>query len=283
MYVTFSISNPIPMLVAMLKEQVFDANGVLINFAQAPCVGRPVVLLHGVASEWQSFLPLIPTLANHWHVYALDLRGHGRSSWIANSYRLIDYAQDVSNFLRQQVTQPAILYGHSLGALIAIAVTVQSPTLILGLILGDPPLYYRDTPLKASVWYEPFVELHHILRSMPSAQEIDDYIAQHYPKMEAKRRRARANCLSRVDPTVVAMMMEQRHMDGYDPDALLRQIGCPVLLIQGNPGLGAALRDEDVTYMTARLRNCQVLQMQEVGHGLPPDSLLPVITDFLSK
>jgi hypothetical protein len=61
-------------------------------------------------------------------------------------------------------------------------------SLVLGLILGDPPLYYRDTPLKASVWYEPFVELHHILCWMPSAQEIDDYIAQHYPKMDSERR-----------------------------------------------------------------------------------------------
>lgn len=277
----FRISNLILMLVAMLKEQVFNANGVLINFAQVPSVGRPVVLLHGVTSEWQSFLPLIPTLANQCHVYALDLRGHGRSSWIANSYRLIDYVQDVSNFLCHQVTQPAILYGHSLGALIAMAVTVQSPTLVLGLILGDPPLYYHDTLLKESVWYEPFVELHQIIRSMPSAQEIDDYIAEHYPRMDTERRRARANCLSHVDPAVVAMMMDQRHMEGYDTDALLRQIGCPVLLIQGNPGLGAALRDEDVTYVTARLRNCQVVQMREVGHGLPPDSLLPMITDFL--
>ena len=66
----------------MFQEQMFNANDVQINFIQASFSGQTVVLLHGTASEWQSFLPLIPVLARKSKVYALDLRGHGKSSWV---------------------------------------------------------------------------------------------------------------------------------------------------------------------------------------------------------
>jgi len=57
----------------MFQEQIFNANGVQINFVQASTSGQPIVLLHGIASEWQSFLPLIPILARNFKAYALDL------------------------------------------------------------------------------------------------------------------------------------------------------------------------------------------------------------------
>jgi len=214
----------------MFREHFSNANGVQINFAQVPSSGCPVVLLHGVTSEWQSFLPLVPELARINYVYALDLRGHGRSSRVANGYRLMDYAQDTYHFLHRQVAQPAIVYGHSLGGLIAIAVAAQSPMNVIGLILGEPPLFYYNTTLKESVWYESFAELYHILRSLRSAQEIDDHIAQHYPNMDPVSRKARANCLSHVDPDAVAMIMDHRHIEGYDTDFLLRQIAVVSLL-----------------------------------------------------
>lgn len=267
----------------MLKEQFYDANGVRLNFAEVFSTGRPLVLLHGVASEWHSFLPIFPVLTELCHVYGIDLRGHGRSSWVTDGYRLIDYAQDICQFLGQQVKEPAVLYGHSLGALIAIAVAAQLPTHVLGLILGDLPLYYRNTTLKESSWYKPFTELHYVISSKQSAQEINDYIAEHYPSMDPERRRARADCLSRVDPDVVAMILDHRHMLGYDTDALLRRVICPVLLFQGDSALGAALRYEDVVYAINRLRHCDVVQMRDVGHGLPPDDLLYKITDFLAS
>jgi pimeloyl-ACP methyl ester carboxylesterase len=267
----------------MLKERFYDANGVRLNFAEIFSTGRPLVLLHGVASQWQSFLPIFPVLTELWHVYGIDLRGHGRSSWVPGGYRLIDYAQDIRQFLGQQVKQPAVLYGHSLGALIAIVVAAHLPTHVRGLILGDLPLYYRNTTLRGSSWYEPFTELHYVISSKQSAQEINDYMAEHYPSMDPERRRARADCLSRVDPDVVAMILDHRHMLGYDIDALLRRVICPVLLFQGASALGAALRDEDVVYAINRLRHCDVVQMRDVGHGLPPDDLLYRITDFLAS
>lgn len=267
----------------MFPEHLFDASGIQINFAESSSPGQPLVLLHGAAAEWQSFLPLIPNFAQEFQVYAIDLRGHGKSSWVAEGYRVLDYAEDIQCFLQEYIAEPAILYGHSLGALTAIAVAAQLPAFVRALILGDPPFYFHNQRTKESMWYEPFMELYQVLSTMHSAQEMDEYMAENYPNMELQRRKARAETMSHVDPAVVATILDNRDVEGYDTDALLRKISCPVLLLRGNLTLGSALRDEDVTYMTERLQHCEIVYMQEVGHSLPLGESLSRVETFLKS
>jgi len=267
----------------MFQEQKFNADGVEINFIQASATGQPLVLLHGIASEWQSFSPLIPVFAEKFKVFVLDLRGHGRSSWVSEKYRLFDYAKDIKCFIEKHIGQPCILYGHSLGAQIAIAVTSLAPTYVKALVLGEIPFYYHNMTMKDTMWYEPFMELHQVISSYHSAKEIDDYMAKQYPKMDEQRRKNRAETLSHVDPSAVAAILEDRHVEGYDTDALLRQITCQVLLIQGNPELGAALKDEDMAYMAKRIQNCEIVHMQDIGHGLPSGESLLGVQKFMES
>lgn len=268
----------------MYDEQTITVNDkIAINYMCTPSTGRPIVLLHGAASEWQSFLPIIPVMAREFQVYAIDLRGHGKSSWTTEGYHLLDYAKDIQCFLDKRLGQSAILYGHSLGAQIAIAVAAQSPAHVCALILGDPPFYFHNMTTQESVWYEPFMELHHLISTMRSSQEMDDYMAKYYPNMDPEKRKARAETLSRVDPDVIAAILEDRHVEGYDSDALLKQITCQVLLIQGNTKLGSAVRVEDATYMVERLHHCDIVHMQDIGHGLPSGESLSRVEYFLKS
>jgi len=66
-----------------------------------------------------------------------------------------------------------VLYGHSLEALIAMAVAAESVERVRGLILGDPPFFNHNLALKESVWYEPFVELHELISRCRSAAEMN--------------------------------------------------------------------------------------------------------------
>ena len=253
----------------MLNEMKLKVNGVQINYVEASTSGKPLLLLHGVSSEWQSFQPLFPVLTKEHHVFALDLRGHGGSGRLSDRYHLGDYAGDVRAFLELQVREPAVIYGHSLGAQIAMAAAAASPEQVRALVLGDPPYYFHNLKTKDSVWYEPFQEMHRLLSTHHSAAELDEYMAETYPKMDAQRRKARAETLSHVDPDAIATIMEERLFEGYDPQALPRSIRCPVLLIQGNAELGSALRQEDAIYLKERIPLCEILYMKDVGHSLP--------------
>src|SRR5579871_5624832 len=99
----------------MLLEQQVQLSAVALNYAEGPPNGPPLVILHGGAGSWQSGAALIDALVEQWHVFAPDLRGHGRSGHVAGRYSLRDYASDTAEFLARVVAAPAVLYGHSLG------------------------------------------------------------------------------------------------------------------------------------------------------------------------
>jgi pimeloyl-ACP methyl ester carboxylesterase len=110
----------------MLNEYAFKMSEPALNYVRTDNVdAQPILCLHGLARGWQSFLPLIPTLALRWQVYALDQRGHGKSER-ANGYFAIDYVPDVVGFLHHEIRRPTVLYGHSLGAMVAAAVAAEA-------------------------------------------------------------------------------------------------------------------------------------------------------------
>lgn len=270
----------------MLAEQTFDANGVFIHYAFRPASGPPLLLLHGIAERWQTFLPVIPQLAARWQLYALDLRGHGQSGRVKNSYRIIDYAQDVVCFLESHVRQSTVILGHSLGALVAVCVAAARPKQVEAVVLVDPPLHLQHTPLKdiPNGPYQAFRQIVEIIRANPSRQAIERSLAGYFSGGNPEAYRARAEVLSQLDPQALALSLENRHLAGLDLDALLRQIVCPTLLIQGNPERGAALLDEDVDRALALLRHGVRISVPEAGHMLHhshPGAILDALSSFL--
>jgi hypothetical protein len=63
----------------MLTERSFDTGELVLNVAESKAAGSPLVMPHGSTLHWQSFGALILTLEQRWHIYACDLRGHGKS------------------------------------------------------------------------------------------------------------------------------------------------------------------------------------------------------------
>ncbi|MBM4419582.1 MAG: alpha/beta fold hydrolase, partial [Chloroflexi bacterium] len=56
-----------------------------------------MVFVHGMTRRWQTWLPAMLAFACDHPVYALDLRGHGRSDRAAD-FRAIDYARESPHF-----------------------------------------------------------------------------------------------------------------------------------------------------------------------------------------
>ncbi|WP_345752353.1 alpha/beta fold hydrolase [Microbacterium rhizophilus] len=99
--------------------------------------GSPrVVLLHGAglnAHTWDT-----TALALGAPVLALDLPGHGDSSWRDDAdYRPRTLAPDVIRAIEEWTDAPVVLVGHSLGGLTAAAVAAQRGDLVAALELVD--------------------------------------------------------------------------------------------------------------------------------------------------
>jgi pimeloyl-ACP methyl ester carboxylesterase len=97
--------------------------------------GEPLVLMHGGLVDARAFEANTPALAEHFHVYTPERRGHGHTPDVDGpiSYQLM--ADDTIAFLETVVGQPADLVGHSDGAFTAMLVAMQRPELVKRLVL----------------------------------------------------------------------------------------------------------------------------------------------------
>jgi pimeloyl-ACP methyl ester carboxylesterase len=84
--------------------------------------GSPsLVLVHGGLDHARSWDWVARSLCEHYHVYALDLRGHGNSAWAPGAaYTVAEHVLDLSALLDIINDFPIRLVGHSLGGVIVL-------------------------------------------------------------------------------------------------------------------------------------------------------------------
>jgi pimeloyl-ACP methyl ester carboxylesterase len=199
----------------MLREQTFDAGAVTLNYVEGPAGGAPLVLLHGVTGRWQAWLPVMADFALRWHVYAVDLRGHGRSGHVPGAYRVTDYAGDIIALLRQHIGEPAVVVGHSLGAIVAIAVAADAPEAVRAIVLEDPPLAAFRHQSRERPELPRFRVQRDLARSTATVDELAAELAGAMPSLDAAALRARATAVRQMDPDVLTMILEDRAKEGY--------------------------------------------------------------------
>lgn len=257
----------------MLREQTFHVGAMTLNCAVATEAGPPLLLVHGVTSRWQSWLPVMPSLGLRWRLHALDLRGHGRSGHAADAaYRIEEYADDVVALLRQQIGAPTVLVGHSLGAIIATAVAARVPELLRAVVLEDPPLAaFRHQPLRERPEMASFTALRDLGRRGLVPAELQAALATMRPGSDPAALAGWARSIGSLDPEVLTLVVEDRAKEGYDQDRALGQIAAPTLLLQGEPSLGGALADADANRAAGLLAHGTHVRLTNVGHGIHGD------------
>ncbi|MCC7362458.1 MAG: alpha/beta hydrolase [Anaerolineales bacterium] len=267
----------------MISEKQFDAGGVVLNLVEGQPSGVPLVLLHDLGANWAAHQAMLPALTLGWHVCALDLRGHGKSGRTPEHYRVLDYAQDVIAFIRQYLRAPAAVYGHGFGGLVAIAVAGQATEAVHGLILADPPLFYRRQRITDTLWGEPLTRAYQSLAAAPSTDELARRLSPDHLAGESSGLRARAERLRRVDPDALRAVLEHTHMNGLALGPLLARVSCPTLIIQGDPRYDAVLDEDDAAFARWHLRQFSRVKLEHVGHNLhadAPDTVIQLLETF---
>jgi pimeloyl-ACP methyl ester carboxylesterase len=97
--------------------------------------GSPLVLLHGGLVDARFFEPNLAPLAERFHVYTPERRGHGHTPDVEGpiTYQLM--ADDTIAFLDTVVGEAADLVGHSDGAFTAMLVAMRRPELVKRLVM----------------------------------------------------------------------------------------------------------------------------------------------------
>jgi pimeloyl-ACP methyl ester carboxylesterase len=292
----------------MLTEKTVQVGEVTINFAEGPPSGSPFLLLHGGGDRWQYLLPIIPSLALRWHLFALDLRGHGKSGRVPGAYRPEHYAADVVAWMDRHLAEPAILFGHSLGGWAALMAAAQRAEKVRALILGDPPLNIErfraieGSEARIGMWRTmqglgradlSVPELADALADLPAQVPGQDQPGRlgDLPGMDAAYVRGWAKHLSQADPDAISYHAGGRiheYVEQADLDGALGKILCPVLLVQADPSRGGLVTDSDAERVLSLLADGLHVKLEGAGHGLGLSSwqvapLLRALTNFVES
>lgn len=120
--------------------QVKDAviHGHRVSYREAGEPGKPVLLMiHGITSSSATWDPVIPALAEHAHVIAPDLLGHGGSDKPRADYSLGGFASLLRDLLAHLGLDRVSVVGHSLGGGVAMQLAYQHHEHCERLILVD--------------------------------------------------------------------------------------------------------------------------------------------------
>src|SRR3954447_11641813 len=104
--------------------------------------GPLLLLIPGATGTGESYSSLAECLAAHYTILTYDRRGFSRSLLDgppADTHRLQADTDDVRRFVVNVSDAPAIVFGSSSGAIVALAVLTHHPSVVHTLVPFEPP------------------------------------------------------------------------------------------------------------------------------------------------
>jgi pimeloyl-ACP methyl ester carboxylesterase len=220
--------------------------------------------------SWQGYKRVLPELAKQFHVFAVDLRGHGKSTWTPGRYSYNICGDDLQKFIREVIRGPAIVSGLSSGGVLALWLAANAPELVLAVVGEDPPIFSSVWPRiqKEKFLVHNFKNAVEIL-GKPGERDLEGYFAQMGAPLPGKPElfkiprfivkiifllyrfnravrpstpydapllpfniRAGFKFLSEYDTDFSRATIDGDLSKGFDPDETLKRVKCPVLLLR---------------------------------------------------
>lgn len=105
--------------------------------------GKPLILLHGNGEDGSYFKHQINCFSADYRVIAIDTRGHGQSPRGEKPFTIVQFAEDLHDFMDEKGIAKAILLGFSDGGNIALAFALKYPERVERMIVDGANLFPR--------------------------------------------------------------------------------------------------------------------------------------------
>lgn len=127
----------------LLAEVTAD---VTLSYVRGPAHGEPLVLVPAQMGTWQTYERVAAALSDQFEVFAVDVTGHGSSSWTPGRYTWDAVGGDLCAFLRRVVGRPAIISGNSSGGVFALWLAAHCQEAVSAIVLEDAPVFSVEWP-----------------------------------------------------------------------------------------------------------------------------------------
>jgi pimeloyl-ACP methyl ester carboxylesterase len=178
------MSVPMPEVPGVTHRFV-TVRGVRLHLAEAgPDRAEPVLLLAAFPQHWYAWRHVIPLLAPHHRVIALDLRGFGWSDAPKHGYGGVSLSDDVVAVLDELGLEHASVIGHDWGAWVGFFTALRYPHRVSHLVsvnMTHPwPPFMRLAPNLWRMWHTALMEWPPLGRFVIRRTRFTHFLLRHW-------------------------------------------------------------------------------------------------------
>ncbi len=253
--------------------------------------GKPtLILVHGGLDHARNWDWVARALRDDFHVYAVDLRGHGNSQHAPGAlYTIAEHVLDLAALA--DVINPAspdapiYIIGHSLGGVVAMVYTGVFPEKVKKLVsiegLGPPPNHHVHAPASQRMrrWVEgirktekrephSYPNLDSAVNRMKEANpHLSDGVARHLT-LHGTNWNSDGSLVWKFDNFARPFPPFGHHVE--DMREMFGQITCPVLLFWG---MESWAQDPEKDGRASVIKNHKLIKVANAGHWVHHDQL----------
>ena len=264
----------------------FYSDRLKLQFWDWGTEGKPtMILVHGGLDHARSWDWVAKALRDDYHVYALDLRGHGNSAWAPGSmYSIAEHVLDLSGLIDLINANPVYIIGHSMGAIMTLLYAGLYPEKVKKLVaiegVGLPP-QERNIPAwqRIKTWIEQvrgaenrtshsYPNLAAAVRRMKEVNPfLSDEVAEHLT-LHGTNWNADGTMIWKFDN--YARLFPPYWLNNDESVAVLERVTCPALLFWGRQSFA---KDPENDVRAMAIKDRRIVKVDQAGHWVHHDQL----------
>ena len=264
------------------RQYIDLSTGITLSYVEmGNPEGDPLILQHGMTDNTRAWSLVAPYFAEAgYHVYMLDLRGHGYSDKPETGmYTIIDFSNDIAAFMDAKGIEKADLVGHSLGSMTMQAFMMNYPDKC------DHVVMVASTPVTKDALGTSMYD--YALTLGPDDHPDDQFMADWYTNpnpvdedflqrelQESQQLDSNAwRCIC-AGVAAVDMTSFYGYIDGYE---------IPMLIMHGS--LDGFFNDESQEVLCSYLPSAEYKVYENVGHNIQweiPETFAADVIDFIA-
>ena len=252
-------------------ERYVHTGKIALNVAEsdASLPESPVlVLVHGYGSNWNTWGRVVDKLAEEFKLFAVDLRGMGRSGRYGKGSSRQTSVDDIADLIPRLTDGPVYLIGHSFGGWVTAAVAAQHHELVSKAVLVDP-YSGANSEARRKERQRPSEERGRRAQQIRDAATPNDLIqavAEQYDGVSEDSINRIAKMWFQMDPALEEGPFS-RTEDIETFDDMFSSIKCPTLIIAGAADKGGILSEEESERIIGLIPDSRLLTWSKVGHS----------------
>lgn len=251
-----------------------------LNFDQTGS-GPGLIILHGLFGSASNFRTLAKQFGEHYTVYCLDLRNHGKSPH-DDEISFEAMASDIIEFMDNHDIEKTAVMGHSLGGKVAMQIALNHPSRISKLIAGDiAPVEYPHHHDRI------FEGLNEVSRRFPASRKEAGIILEDYVEIPDVRLFLLTN-LTRTDDGALVWRINVNGLESGYENLAAKPYGTvytgPALFIRG--ALSDYVRQEYFPAIYELFPTAEIITLAGTGHWLhaeKPKEYTEIVLEFLNR